>query len=384
MSFTGKATYASGSSRLELAEDVSDLVSIVSPHETPLLDLLGDPLREARSTVHEWLEDQLLPNDDALNGFTGDATNTDTLNVAHVARFRVGDQVRAGSSTEVMLVVGVDSLAGTITVTRGYGNSDPQALSAGAELRILGNAALEGDSADAARFTVRNRRQNYTQIFTATVEVSGSELATRQLGVVDEMNYQKQLRLREMLRDLENCAINGRATMISSAGSVNTRRTMNGLLALAAENRFKPGDGILADETALSEAMLNTALREIWLSSGAPVDTILVHAQQKRQINQFASTQRQIPGAEQTYRDRISAYESDFGVCRVVLSRYVPRGTVLLLDSTRVEIMPLAGRSFFYKPLASTGDRESGQLVGEYTLELRNPEAHGVISGLVG
>jgi len=32
-------------------------------------------------------------------------------------------------------------------------------------------------------------------------------------------------------------------------------------------------------------------------------------------------------------------------------------------------------------PLASTGDRESGLVIGEYTLEMRNQEAHAVISG---
>jgi hypothetical protein len=75
-------------------------------------------------------------------------------------------------------------------------------------------------------------------------------------------------------------------------------------------------------------------------------------------------------------------YESDFGVCRVVLSRWVPGDCVLLLDSSRIDVMPLAGRSFHYKPLARTGDRESGQIVGEYTLELRNENAHGLIRGL--
>ena len=44
--------------------------------------------------------------------------------------------------------------------------------------------------------------------------------------------------------------------------------------------------------------------------------------------------------------------------------------------------MPLAGRSFHYKPLATTGDRDAGQVLGEYTLELRNENAHGVIQGL--
>jgi hypothetical protein len=44
--------------------------------------------------------------------------------------------------------------------------------------------------------------------------------------------------------------------------------------------------------------------------------------------------------------------------------------------------MPLSGRSFHYRPLAATGDSTAGLLVGEYTLEFKNENAHGVITGL--
>jgi hypothetical protein len=77
----------------------------------------------------------------------------------------------------------------------------------------------------------------------------------------------------------------------------------------------------------------------------------------------------------------VNVYESDFGVCRVVMSRNVPAGTVLLLDSSRIDVLPLSGRSFHYKPLAITGDRDSGQVIGEYTVELRNENTHGFITG---
>jgi hypothetical protein len=67
MPFTGKATYSAGATLPEIAEDVSDIIGIVSPFETPLLDHLGDPMRAATSTIHEWLEDTLLPNTDAVD-----------------------------------------------------------------------------------------------------------------------------------------------------------------------------------------------------------------------------------------------------------------------------------------------------------------------------
>ena len=63
-------------------------------------------------------------------------------------------------------------------------------------------------------------------------------------------------------------------------------------------------------------------------------------------------------------------------------TRWMPQDAVLLLDSSRVKVLPLSGRSFHFKPLASGGDYECGELIGEYTLELRNQAAHGVIRGL--
>ena len=63
MSFTGKATHSSVGLP-ERAEDISDIVSIVSPYESPLLAHLGDPPRAATSTYHEWLEDRYTAEGD--------------------------------------------------------------------------------------------------------------------------------------------------------------------------------------------------------------------------------------------------------------------------------------------------------------------------------
>lgn len=382
MSFTGKATYSAGATLPEIAEDVSDLISISSPHETPLLDALGDAVRAARSTVHEWLEDSLLPNTAAVaDASIVDPQTETTFGVSAAARFRAGDQVLHGAE-EVMLVTAVDTGAGTITVTRGYGGTTPVDLVNGSALSIIGNAALEGADADDARFTNRSRVANYTQIFSATVEVSGSEQAVRQIGVSDEADYQKTQRIRELIRDLENSVINGVAAASNPQGSTGVRRTMRGLLSFITTNRFVPGSGGFPADVELTEEQLNLALRTMWNGSAGNVDLIVVGGAVKRSINQFVASNRRFTPQSDSFRDLVSTYESDFGVCRIVLSRYVPAGTVLLLDSTRVSVMPLAGRSFHYLPLARTGDSERGQVVGEYTLECRNETAHGVIEGL--
>jgi len=382
MSFTGKATYSAGSDLPELAEDIADLVAITSPHETPLLDALGDPKHAARSTVHEWLEDALLPNSDAVSdeAISNAATET-TFGVANAPSFRKGDQIRLEGDAEIMLVTAVDTGNGQITVTRQYGGSSAGTVVDGKVIHILGNAALEGADSDPARFTTRQRVTNATQILSATVEISGSELAVRQLTVADELDYQKQQRLRELLRDLENCVINGRAPADTAEGSATVRRTMKGILAFISSNRFVPGQSGFPAGSSLTEAQLNLALREIWKNNNASIDLILVGGQEKRAINAFVGSNRRYGPQADTYRDGVALYESDFGVCRVILSRYVPAGSVLLLDSSRIDVLPLSGRSFHFRPLARTGDREAGQLLGEYTLEFRNESAHALISG---
>ncbi|MBN2583382.1 MAG: DUF5309 family protein, partial [Planctomycetes bacterium] len=176
--------------------------------------------------------------------------------------------------------------------------------------------------------------------------------------------------------------INGIAPVTVQEGSIGLRRTMNGVLASLSSNLFEPGvDGFPAGP-GLDEAMLNTALRLVWESSAGNVDTIVVNGYQKRIISSFTSTAQRYSPDDERLRKVVGVYESDFGVQRVVLSRWVPADTVLLLDSSRISVLPLSGRSFHYKPLAATGDFEKGALVGEYTVELRNEGAHGMISGL--
>lgn len=381
MAFTGKATYSAGITLPELTEDVSDLIGIVSPYETPLLNALGDPIREARSTNHEWLEDELLPNKDAIDDATwGDPASDTQFDVDNGSRFRTGDQIQVEGSEELMLVTAVTN--DTLTVVRGYGGTTAENLADNQVTNILGNAALEGSEKPNARFTNRVRCGNYTQIFTAAVEVSGSDMAANQLGLADEMEFQKGERLREMLRDLENTVINGGRPVADPQGSSTVRRTMKGIVQHLSSNLFHAGDSGFPTGTDLDEAKVNYVLRKIWENSSGNVDLIVVGGFQKRKINAFCADSRSYGPNDKKFTDMIGMYESDFGVCHVITTRWLPQDAVLFLDSSRVSVLPMAGRSFHFKPLASGGDYECGELIGEYTLELKNEAAHGLIRDL--
>ncbi len=367
MPFTGKATYSAGAVLPETAEDVSDVIGIVSPYETPLLDALGDPLRATTSTHHEWLEDTLLPNKGAIEDLyvMGDGPFSSIIEVKHDGRFMVGDQVQGEGSRELVLVTAV--MANTLTLVRGYAGTTPEEFAKGQTLNILGNAAMEGADKPKARFTKREKRGNYTRIFQANVQVHGTDVAASQLGLSDELDYQKQERLRELIRDLENTVING-------------REKMEGIISRLSTHSFKCGESGFTVGDSLDETKINYVLRKLWESSNGNVDMIVVGGFQKRKMNVFIDTQNTSP--DTVYGSMANVYESDYGVCKVITTRWMPHDAALLLDSSRVSVLPLAGRSFHFKPLASTSDYECGELVGEYTLELKNEAAHGLITEL--
>jgi hypothetical protein len=338
-------------------------------------------MREATSTHHEWLEDELLPNKDAVNDstYTDPAADTDFV-VDNGSRFRVGDQIQVEGSEELMLVAGING--DTLTVVRGYAGTTAEDLADNQVINILGNAALEGADKPGVRFTNRSRCGNYTQIFAATVEVSGTDMAASQLGLADEMDYQKQERLREMIRDLENTVVNGGQPASNPEGSGTVRRSMKGTIQHLSTNVFHTGDSGFPSGTDLDETKVNYVLRKIWDSSNGNVDLIIVGGFQKRKINGFTSGSRSYAANDTTFTDMISIYESDFGICRIVTTRWMPQDAALFLDSSRVNVLPLAGRSFHFKPLASGGDYECGELIGEYTVELKNEAAHGLVRDL--
>ena len=337
----------------------------------------------ARSTLHEWQEDALLPDNDALNGAVSSAGDTSWV-VDNSSRFRVNDIIRVEGSNETCLVTAINTGTETLTVTRSYG--DTAAASSYADnsvIQILGTAALEGADAPTPRFTNRSRATNYTQIFSETAKVSGTMEAVNRIGVGNELDYQVEMRLKEQLRYLEKSVISGTQPDSTGQGSDTVGRSMDGIIEKLSTHTYTANSGTFASYgTDLTEPMLNLLIREVWENSNAPIDFILCNGFQKRKINGFLTPSRRHSGSEGTFTDRVQAYDSDFGELTVVLSRWVPKDTIIVGSSALINVLPLEGRSFQSQALAKSGDYEQRLVVGEYTLELRNESAHGYLDTL--
>src|SRR5574340_1090436 len=367
MPFNGLATYDNFEG---IGEDISDLVAFLAPFETPLLEIVGASDRPATNVKHEWLEDSLNPTTDVVSTAVASATGAGALTVAHPGYFRVGDLVQLDK--EVLLVTAVSDTS-TIGVTRGYGATAAGAHNAGATVTIIGNAALEGEDTDEDRTTRQVRKSNYCQIMKVGVKLSGTAQAVGWVTTGDKLADAKVMRLRELLRDLEKTILLGR-TDTATIGSDSARRTMAGIVCSLSTN--------VMSAATLTESALGNLLQSCYTQGSREVDVIVASPKQKRVISSWNNSRIHVTDNANAFRNVVEVYESDFGSQRVVMNRWLPDDRVLALDSSRIKVVPLAGRSFQYEELAKGGDYARGQVVGEYTLELRNENAHGLLQGL--
>lgn len=374
MAFTGRAVYDSGVFE-GIAEDVSDVISMISPFETPVLDRLSQAPRPATNVLHEWLEDHLNPNTvtsstlaTATTGATSIELAKDTHTGGAVTNFlQAGAVIQVESTGEYLQITAISG--DYITVSREFGGTTAATIAAGTALFVISDAALEGADVAGDISRPRVRKNNYTQIFKKDIIVSGTVQATQQLGgISDEMDYQRTQRLRESLRDLEKAVIRGK-TSGNSLGSSSAYRTFDGILA-----RLTTNITTLTAAASLGVSQLNDIVKTAWDNGGTDVDLIVADAAFKKQIDSFNTTRVEVQNRDERFHQRVSMFESTYGDLEVALGRWMPTNSLMVISTQRVHVVPLRGRSYQFVPVSRTGDAEKGMVVGEYTVEVHNEE----------
>lgn len=252
------------------------------------------------------------------------------------------------------------------------------------------NAQLEGDAISRGAVTAPVRRQNYCQISTKNATVSGTQRATNPAGISDMLAYQMSLKSLELRRDMEAIVLGNQG---QTAGDATTARTLRSLNAWFSGNASRGTGG--ADATAataaatdatagslraLTEDLLKEAIRSAFTDGGQP-SLILVGPVNKQKISAFTgrSTARQNVDSDMIL-GAASIYASDFGELKVVPNRTQRERDAFVVDPTKAAIAYL--RSFEVQDMGRVGDADTKQIVAEYTLENRHPDAHAMVADL--
>jgi hypothetical protein len=258
------------------------------------------------------------------------------------------------------------------------------------------NAAVEGADASTATLSPTTRVGNRTQISQKTIGVTGTLEAVDKAGRKSEKAYQLAKASSEIKRDMEFTLLNNTVQSNGTAGS--TARVLGGLQTwLATNGDFGVGGSAGASGTTartngtnrtFTEDILKTVVKEVFESGGSP-KILMVTPAHKQTVSAFAgiAAQRYMApsDAPTTIIGAADIYLSDFGSMSVVPNRFMLSGNAanevaFVLDPEYAAIAYL--RPFQTQDLAIVGDAERTQLKVEYTLEVRNEAAHGLIADL--
>jgi hypothetical protein len=230
--------------------------------------------------------------------------------------------------------------------------------------------AAEGAQATYAALTVPQRRTNITAILTQTFRVSGTERSVNPANGQDPMDYQAAKALRIWKMNQEYNLINGSTNGVAS-GASGTARGMAGLINVITTLYTARNSG-----TSLSETEFQDMHQDSWNQGGTDnsFDLVLVPFGLKRKIDGFtAGATKYVDQSDKKLTQPVAIYETSAGVARIMQSRYVPSAAAtpgprflgLKEDLFRVAYL----RKPFREMLSKDGDRENGQIVGEFTLE---------------
>ena len=356
--FTGRALYDTSVFPDSVYQDVSDIISMISPTETPILSLLGDSDFPAKSVLHEWLEEELSPNT---------LTTTTPLTAVNTV-FAISSGYAQYVMNGAILKIGdeycqINGISGNnITVERGYAGTTAVSTAL-LTFSVISDAAVEGADVTDDISRPRVRLSNNCMIFKKDVIVSGTTRSVSMIGVEDELDHQVRNRTREALRDLEKAVILSRAAA-NTLGSATVTRTMKGLRQMIATNS--------TSLPAISNTALTAVMKLAWDQGGSDIDTIICGQTVKQQLDLLNSTMKRTTNDTSAVRDLVSQYEGTYGLVNIVMSRWMPANEGIVIASNRIRVVPLATRSFAYVPTAKTGDSDKGMVIGEYTLEVRN------------
>lgn len=345
--------------------DFSDILNEKQMPSTPLLNKIGILNEPVYSTTYQWYDEAFPILNTSVKATYTASTADGVLEVDSTVGIMVNSIIKVGN----VLYRVTEVTDGTkLKVTPISGADADHAI--GATVTIVSNSALEGADYEDGHYNPLIERFNFTQIFKDYVKITGTQDAVRRKGRGALLAQEIDSKMRRLRVMLERAAWLG----IRSKPSVNDAPRLMGGIDWFIINE----DGIVVSPTSMTdfEATFKEFLRliydvrgsinEAWMNP-VTMEYFLALGEDAFLIDQYS---------EQAGRN-VRTYVSQYGETTLNMSPDIPPNVIYVVDTSNIKIRPLVNRQFQYEELAKTGDSVKGQLIGEYTLEFRNPDLAG-------
>jgi hypothetical protein len=199
----------------------------------------------------------------------------------------------------------------------------------------------------------------------------------------------------EIKRDMEAILLSNQVA--ADGNGSTTARTLGGLQAWLNSNKSLGTDGVAGasgttarvtgTDRAFTQAMISSVMQSCYTNGGSPTMLFVTPAQKvvASTFTGIATRFRDVPANQQAQIvNAADVFVSDFGIIQIVPDRFIPNAdgddVAFLVDTEMASVAYL--RPFQTNELAKAGDAEMTQLLVEYTLQVNNEAAHGIIADL--
>lgn len=314
-SFTGGT---SPSGIVGIREQLSDMITNISPEDTPFCQMIGTMVADA--TMFEYQTDALAAASTSNAQLEGDDFTTTTF----VPTSRIN--ARCQISTKGI------SVTGTVEALKKAGRGSDVGY-----LVMMNTKAL--------------KRDMEATVLSNQASVTGATATARRTG--------------------------GLVSWYATAAN-SSRGTGGAAGGWASNNTVAATDSTTANMRSFSESLLKTALNGVW-NTGGNASVIMVGGLQKQTLSTFTGNATRMDQSEdRKLVTSIDVYESDFGSLKVVPNRFQRNRDVHILQPDMFKLAFL--RPFQLIDIARNGDAIRKELLVEWGLASLNEGASGVIA----
>lgn len=363
--------------------DVTEEFELVAPTAIPFVLRCGgwNGFEVTHQRAHEWVEDDLWKNRLAVSNTTGvAATDSVTITLSANDGFRVSKGAIIQIDSEQMWVSAIASATSLDPVTRGYAGTTAATHATASTIYLLGLSMSEGTDTPYIGNPIKTWFTNYVQFFQRAFQLSEQAAALDSYGQASELNrlrdrYTKDLASLAEVQAIRGVAYDGGtsdAQPPSMGGWTNYITSANGAYNLALS-------------AALAESNVYTMIRSILdnVDEGSIARTLMCRHFIRQKLTGFYENRIQSEVGDHTGGASVSAIETDFGRFEIMHSYNWPDTVLGLVNFDKIKLGHYKGMSpWREKRLAEAGFYQRHARAADLTLEVRNPQTQGQITGI--
>jgi len=237
------------------------------------------------------------------------------------------------------------------------------------------NAKTQAHTYTDSNYTPTVMRDNWTQILSETINISGTLEATDHYGRASELAKELGKVAPQLKRDLELSMVGNAQVKVAPASNATAGEFASYQAQIDAGNIVKTGGA----STAMTEDNLLDMLTILY-NEGADVDTIMVTPADSLVLAGFANAAgrtRDIQNKKEIV-NTVNLYVSPVGEVAVKLNRFLRAEDTLVYDKANWKKLVL--RNWFRETLAKVSDSTRIAVTGEFSLKHANYKASGLIT----